>query len=94
MTDETQEIYNNLSDEIKAKIKQVEEEGLTRVEAKVHFSDDDEETYTIGITDDYDPDNPPEDDNEVFYYCDSIEDLICLFKPEEGTDFYITDIYP
>ena len=94
MIDATQETYNKLSDEIKGKIKQVEDRGLTRVEVNVHFKDDDSElTETIAIQADYSEDNLPDDDEEIFYYCFSISDLIGLFDKENCNDFYITDIY-
>ena len=94
MIDATQETYNKLSPEIKEKIKQVEEQGLTRVEVEVQFKGEDStETQIIAIMGDYDPDNPPKDDENIFYYCDSIRDLIGLFDPEGCGDFYITDIY-
>lgn len=94
MIDATQETYDKLSDEIKGKIKQVEEQGLTRVEVNVHFIDDDSElTATIAIEGDYSEDNLPDDDEDIFYYCDSISDLIGLFEQEDCNDFYITDIY-
>ena len=94
MIDATQETYNKLSDEIKEKIKQVENRGLTRVDVHVHFIDDDSEmTTTIAIQGDYSEDNLPDDDEEIFYYCDSIRDLIGLFEQEDCNDFYITDIY-
>lgn len=94
MIDATQETYDKLSDEIKGKIKQVDEQGLTRVEVNVHFIDDDSElTETIAIAGDYSEDNLPDDDVDIFYYCDSISDLIGLFEKEGCNDFYITDIY-
>ncbi len=94
MIDATQETYDKLSDEIKGKIKQVEERGLTRVEVEVQFKGEEStETQTIAIMGGYDPDNPPEDDDYIFYYCDSISDLIGLFEQEGCGDFYITDIY-
>jgi glutathionylspermidine synthase len=94
MIDATQETYNKLSDEIKEKIKKVEEQGLTRVDVHVHFIDDDSEmTATIAIMGDYSEDNIPDDDEEIFYYCNSISDLIGLFEQEDCNDFYITDIY-
>ena len=94
MIDATQETYNKLSDEIKEKIKQVKEQGLTRVDVHVHFIDDDSEmTSTIAIMGDYSEDNIPDDDEDIFYYCNSISDLIGLFEQENCNDFYITDIY-
>lgn len=94
MIDATQETYDKLSDEIKEKIKQVEEQGLTRVEVEVQFKGEETtETQTIAIMGGYDPDNPPDDDEEIFYYCNSISDLIGLFEQEDCNDFYITDIY-
>ena len=94
MIETTQLTYDKLSDVIKEKIKQVEEQGLTRVEVEVQFKGEDStETQTIAIMGGYDPDNPPDDDDNIFYYCDSIRDLIGLFDPEAYGDFYITDIY-
>ena len=94
MIDATQEIYDKLSDEIKKRIKKAEEQGLTRVEVEVQFKGEDStETQTIAIMGGYDPDKPPKDDEQVFYYCDSIRDLIGLFDPNGCEDFYITDIY-
>lgn len=89
-TTKTQRRSKMSYDEIKEKIDRLEKSGANRVSAEIHFKDDDSSfTSTIALSSDY-----REDDEEVFFYCKSIRDLIGLFDKDNCEDFYITDIYP
>lgn len=79
-----------MTDEIKEKIERLEKSGADRVSAEIQYKDDESSfTSTIALSSDI-----RKDDDDIFFYCDSIRDLTALFDKDNGEDFYLTDIYP
>jgi len=79
-----------MTDEIKEKIERLEKSGAKEVSAEIQYKDDESSfTSTIALSSDI-----RENDDEIFFYCDSIRDLTALFDKNNGEDFYLTDIYP
>lgn len=57
-------------------------------ECTIRFKEDGAEcNYLIALTSD------DSDDERVFYYCDSLNDLLSLTEEEGNVDFVITDIH-
>lgn len=57
---------------------------------KIEFIDDHSSIETVFALDS----GIAENDDQIFYYCDSLNDLLSLMdKEEKSVDFIITDIY-
>lgn len=79
-----------MTDEIKEKIDRLEKSGANHVSAEIQYKDEESSfTSTIALSSDM-----REDDDDIFFYCDSIRDLMALFDKDNCEDFYIKDIYP
>lgn len=77
------DMNTKLSDEIEAALAKLEDGEV--VECEIQYKDDGEpETVNIAM---YGDDG--ESDDDIFFYCDSVNDFRALLKDDNGEDFVV-----
>jgi hypothetical protein len=78
------DMNTKLSDEIEAALAKLEDGEV--VECEIQYKDDDEhETVNIAMH----GDDGESDDDDIFFYCDSVNDFRALLKEDNGEDFVV-----